>query len=254
MLRNHRLATGQAVVYHKLTGPAGADIGGLTHNTMYYVIRIDSDTIKLAAIVQDVSTGMGITLTKPTADGTYRLTPIDARTVNNFTQAQINDGPHTITLHSHALVTGQAVRFHVQNGQRAEPICPTIRPTSWSRWMTTRSSSLPARTTPAQGMTLDITRNGDANYTLIAQDSLVTKVFTGVVWLPETRSTCPTTGWRPGKRWYTGPAGRCPEHRAAHEQHRLLRHQDGRQQHQAGHDARRALAGTHDHHHEPRPR
>src|SRR5262245_44160631 len=114
VLPNHRLVTGEAVVYQKLTGAGTADIGGLTTNTIYYVIRIDSDTIKLVATLLDVSTGKGIGLTKPTTDGTYRFTPIDARTVNDFTQAAITDAPHTITLHGHALEPGQAVRFHVQ--------------------------------------------------------------------------------------------------------------------------------------------
>ena len=115
-LPDHGLETGQAVIYQNLTRPPGADIGNLTDNTIYYVIRQDADKIKLATSVQNMSDGTPITLAKPTAAGTYRLTPIDARTVNTFTQAQITDASHWITLDNHALVTGQEVRLNVENG------------------------------------------------------------------------------------------------------------------------------------------
>ena len=130
--------------------------------------------------MQDVSTGTGITLTKPTADGTYRFTPIDARTVNTFTQTQIDDALHTIALHNHALVTGQAVRFHVQPGGTA----PTNLPNDTTYFVvkvddhTIKLAS--SADNAAQGMTLDIARGaGNSEYILIAQDSLVTKSFTG---------------------------------------------------------------------------
>ena len=178
VLPSHRLVTGQAVLFQQLSGPL-ADIGGLTDNTIYYVIRIDSEKIKLAANVQDLSTGTGITLTKPTANGTYRFTPIDARTVNDFTQAQITDATNTITLHSHGLVTGQAVRFHVQSGN-----APNNLPNDTTYFVVKVDQNTiklaQSAAEAARGATIAITRGaGNSAYTLVAENSLVTSVFNG---------------------------------------------------------------------------
>jgi len=72
-LPSHRWQTGQAVVYHK---QGGADVG-LTHNTIYYVIRVDADTIKLAATPQAAAAATAINTLIAQGPGTHLLTAID---------------------------------------------------------------------------------------------------------------------------------------------------------------------------------
>ena len=55
-LPSHRWQTGQAVVYRKT---AGGDTG-LAENTVYYVIRVDADTIKLATSPPNATAGTAI--------------------------------------------------------------------------------------------------------------------------------------------------------------------------------------------------
>ena len=43
----------------------GVDIAALTDDTIYYVLRVDDDTIKLAETVQNLAEEMTIELTKP---------------------------------------------------------------------------------------------------------------------------------------------------------------------------------------------
>jgi hypothetical protein len=179
VLPNHRLVTGQAVVYQQL-GALNSNIAPLLSNTIYYVIRIDSDKFKLAATPQDVSTGTAITPTKPTADGTYGLTPIDARTVNTFDQTKIDNGLHTINLHSHALATGQALRFRVQPGGN---VPSTLNDDTTYYVVKVDAHTIKLASTPdeaRQGVTRDITNApGVGDYTLVAEVSLATKVFDG---------------------------------------------------------------------------
>ena len=176
VLRNHRLLTGQAVAYQTLSG---ADIGGLTSNKIYYVIRVDSNTIKLAKDVDEVSAGTGISLsnsiepTKPIANGKHRLTPIDARTVNVFTKDKI--GSDTINLHGHKLESGQLVRFHVESG--STPTGLTLNPPDYKVIRVDENTIKLDDPSNAQTPLSLGTVSGDSNYSLIAKTSLVTKVF-----------------------------------------------------------------------------
>ena len=176
VLRGHRLQTGQVVVFHKESG--AADIG-LMEGAPYYVIRVDSNTVKLARSVQEMVAGTTVALTKPAANtvGAFRFTPIDARTVNGFAQEQVDNAQHRITLHHHSLSTGQAVVFHVQAGTALTNTSDNTTYYVVKVDDDTIQLALNAANA-AQGMTLDIASTGANNsYTLTAQDSLVTKVF-----------------------------------------------------------------------------
>src|SRR5213075_3096747 len=89
---------------------------------VYYVIRVDADTIKLAKSSDDLAKEVAVPLAKPADVGTYRLTPINELRSISLTQNQIKDktvGTATIRvleLPDHGLVTGQEVRFHLRTG------------------------------------------------------------------------------------------------------------------------------------------
>ena len=55
---SHGLATGDAVAYES----SGSAIGGLTDGTTYFVIRVDSNTIKLATTASNATAGTAINL------------------------------------------------------------------------------------------------------------------------------------------------------------------------------------------------
>ena len=57
---NHRFITGQSVTY---THGGGGVIGGLTSGTVYYVIKNDTNTFKLATNTNNVNSGTAINLT-----------------------------------------------------------------------------------------------------------------------------------------------------------------------------------------------
>ena len=56
---SHRFITGQRVTY---TNGSGTDIGGLTDGTAYFIIKNDTNTIKLAANASDAANNVAISL------------------------------------------------------------------------------------------------------------------------------------------------------------------------------------------------
>ena len=59
-LNNHRFLTGSRVTY---TNGGGGNITGLTNGTVYFTIKVDHNTIKLAANASDANTGAAINIT-----------------------------------------------------------------------------------------------------------------------------------------------------------------------------------------------
>ena len=59
-LNNHRFLTGSRVTY---TNGGGGNITGLTNGTVYFTIKVDHNTIKLAANASDANTGSAINIT-----------------------------------------------------------------------------------------------------------------------------------------------------------------------------------------------
>lgn len=62
----HNLITGDAVLYNN---NGGTSVGGLTHNTTYYVIKIGVDTIQLAISLANAQTGLFIPITPGIGSG-----------------------------------------------------------------------------------------------------------------------------------------------------------------------------------------
>ena len=76
---NHGLTTGRSFVY----SPSGGVIGGLTSGTTYYAIKVDNNTLSLAANAAAANVGAKITLTSQGSGSTalkfpyaYEYTPI----------------------------------------------------------------------------------------------------------------------------------------------------------------------------------
>ena len=59
-INNHRFLTGSRVTY---TNGGGGNITGLTNGTVYFTIKVDHNTIKLAANASDANTGAAINIT-----------------------------------------------------------------------------------------------------------------------------------------------------------------------------------------------
>ena len=62
--RNHRFLTGQRVTY---TDGGGTAIGGLTDGTVYFIIKVDQNTIQLATNASNAAAGTAIDLTSGAA-------------------------------------------------------------------------------------------------------------------------------------------------------------------------------------------
>ena len=59
-ITGHGLTTGKAVLY---TNGSGTTVGGLTNDSVYYIIKVDADTVKLAASAINATAGTAINLT-----------------------------------------------------------------------------------------------------------------------------------------------------------------------------------------------
>ena len=68
--RNHRFLTGQRVTY---TDGGGTAIGGLTDGTVYFIIKVDQNTIQLATNASNAAAGTAIDLTSGAAGGSHTL-------------------------------------------------------------------------------------------------------------------------------------------------------------------------------------
>ena len=68
--RNHRFLTGQRVTY---TDGGGTAIGGLTDGTVYFIIKVDQNTIQLATNASNAAAGTAINLTSGAAGGSHTL-------------------------------------------------------------------------------------------------------------------------------------------------------------------------------------
>jgi len=79
------LVTGDAVTWTPGVTNSNLNIGGLTLNTVYYIIVTDSSRIKLAANVEDANAGTAIDLTSVAAAYGGRLRRVDSATYANYT-------------------------------------------------------------------------------------------------------------------------------------------------------------------------
>ena len=85
---DHRFVQGQRVKYGN---GGGSDIGGLTNNSFYYVIKNDKNSIKLATSANNANTGTAINLTS-TGSGTAHTLNIAFDGINTKFVASYDDG------------------------------------------------------------------------------------------------------------------------------------------------------------------
>ena len=86
--KEHRFIQGQKVTY---TNGGGSDIGGLTNNTSYYIIKDDINDIKLATSATNATNGTAINLTSK-GSGTAHTLRIAFDGVNTKFVASYDDG------------------------------------------------------------------------------------------------------------------------------------------------------------------
>jgi hypothetical protein len=107
-LTSHDMTTGQNIRYIGAT-----NIGGLTSGTDYYVINVDTNTIKLATTPANALSGTNITLSSaPDSDETqyfHRLLQQKSFTANS---SNVSTDNNTITLTGHSLHNGDIVRYY----------------------------------------------------------------------------------------------------------------------------------------------
>lgn len=109
------LANGDAVIYGN---GGGSDIGGLSNNTTYYVIRGTSPKIKLATTFTNAIAGSAINLTAVGSGSSHVLTPLDDGSqtkystsyVYTFVSAYGEEGPPSLASAVFDKVDGQTVQ------------------------------------------------------------------------------------------------------------------------------------------------
>ena len=84
----HRFITGQRVTY---TNGSGTDIGGLTDGNVYFIIKNDQNTIKLAANASDATNNIAISLTS-VGTGTDHTINVAFDSVNTKFKATYDNG------------------------------------------------------------------------------------------------------------------------------------------------------------------
>jgi len=98
-LPNHGLSTGQAVKY---SNGGGTTVGGLTHNSTYFVIKRDNSIIRLASTAANAAVGTAVNLTAVgTGTQTLTVTSLDFTT-------------DTITIPGHGFLQGELVQYDSQ--------------------------------------------------------------------------------------------------------------------------------------------
>jgi len=112
----HNLVTGQAVVYHAGNIDSGGTVNsvdGLTAGRVYYVIRVNDTTIKLASSLDFANAGTFIDLLSPISSPTTNLDSLT--TARSFSQSDIANN-EIVFANNHGLVHGQAVSYQKGSG------------------------------------------------------------------------------------------------------------------------------------------
>jgi hypothetical protein len=100
-LPSHRLLNGTAIIY---SNGGGSDIGGLTNNTEYFIIRVSRNRIKLASSEENAINGIVINLTSIGSGVEHQL--------ESANLAGESDGPGTVDIvNGSNIVTGDNTSF-----------------------------------------------------------------------------------------------------------------------------------------------
>lgn len=108
-LPNHGFTTGEAVTYTS----TGTPINGLTadSSTLYYVIVVNSNTIRLADSQADALAGNPLVIDPTVATGNQVFTPQAGGTAAVTAEPAVIGIPNTITVANHGYVNGEAVTY-----------------------------------------------------------------------------------------------------------------------------------------------
>ena len=109
-------ATGDAVVYHKgATGNTAP--GGLIDGTTYYVIRLSSSAIRLAATMSDAMLGNAVFISSTGTGTGETLVPSDPTKTATFASTAVTiDSSQVAFANPHGLATGEEVVYHNVGG------------------------------------------------------------------------------------------------------------------------------------------
>ena len=107
----HGWETGDTVVY---SNGGGANIGNLADGDIYFIIRVDENTVKLAGTALDAASGTAIVLDKTDSEGTaHRLD----RTFDATAEGAVDVDEEILDLgYAHRLTTGEAVLYSTNGG------------------------------------------------------------------------------------------------------------------------------------------
>ena len=104
---NHKFGTGQAVTYSNGGGTAPT---GLTNNTVYYIIRVDANTVRLASSLSNALNGTAVNITAVGVGVAHSLTPY-FNAFTGLTATTITAVANTITIANHGFSTGEVVTY-----------------------------------------------------------------------------------------------------------------------------------------------
>ena len=109
----HRLTTGQAVVYAN----GGDDVGGLVDGTTYFAINVSENVLQLATSFANAVGGTAIDLTALAATDGHTLTPPDfALAFDAGDDTEVDLDADAITVIGHGLVDGQRILYSAEGG------------------------------------------------------------------------------------------------------------------------------------------
>ncbi|HEV3085266.1 MAG TPA: hypothetical protein VGY66_36260, partial [Gemmataceae bacterium] len=184
----HGFSSGQEVLYHS----GGSAIGGLTNGQTYYVIVVNSTTIKLASTHADALAGTARSLTSTGGSG-QSFTPLDAGNTKTFSSTAVTPTPATQPTVSvtpldagsqlgilSLLSIGPVVSITGGNGEAAMFGTPTVNVE------TITGSTVPNLTITSSNDTLNLSVNGVAFSVKVAHstyanaDALATAIQTAI--------------------------------------------------------------------------
>lgn len=103
----HKFGTGQAVTYSNGGGTAPA---GLTTGNVYYVIKVDANTLRLASSLANAMAGTQVNITAVGVGTAHSLTPY-YNAITGLTASTITTPANTITIAAHGFNTGEVVTY-----------------------------------------------------------------------------------------------------------------------------------------------
>lgn len=108
-ISNHGYLTGDLIRYES---NGGTSVGGLSDGTLYHVIRIDENTLKLASSSEDAAAGINIDLTGTGNDSQSFTGPMAV----GLDTANVSTSNDTLTMTGHGYSSGDLIRYSANGG------------------------------------------------------------------------------------------------------------------------------------------